>query len=75
MEKENDFDRVNSLLETVADKLESSLLDSNRNTMECYRQELMNVIHVLKQTKDSFHSKQIKNLREHNETVLQQEPH
>jgi hypothetical protein len=73
MDKMNDFDHIVSRLEDAADKIESSLVTRCKEKIELYRRELSNVVTVLEQTKGSFHSKQLKNLRERLESVLQQE--
>ncbi|MBN2326057.1 MAG: hypothetical protein JXR73_02810 [Candidatus Omnitrophica bacterium] len=70
-----EIDSVLSRLETAAEKIESSLAADHQKKAERYRRELKNVVEVLEQTKGAFRSKQLKNLRERIEDVLQQEIH
>ncbi len=59
-------------LETLTNRLESQAQQLQFSREEHYRQALVEAVSVLHETRQSFQSKRLKELREHLESVLKQ---
>ncbi len=72
MNKQQKIETIVTRLERVAQIFETTIQVRDQHKTICYRNELENVVDVLKSTKSSFHSKQLKELRERIEKILNQ---
>ncbi len=70
MNKNQNINDIVYRLEVAVGKIELSTQNHYHASRDFYRQELEHAVDVLKQTKSSFHSKQLKKLRERIEKVL-----